>query len=88
LIGLADRAATWFAEANWPKEEVVSRSGLSPNYTGNQINIQLDMYGMNTYLFHDLLGRLIWLFCHLGDKRSAALALVAGSKIHTPEMLN
>jgi hypothetical protein len=28
LIGLADRAATWLAEANWPKEEVVSRSDL------------------------------------------------------------
>jgi hypothetical protein len=33
LIGLADRAATWLAEANWPKEEVVSRSDLSPTIT-------------------------------------------------------
>lgn len=86
LIGLADRAVHWFAEANCPKEEVVSRSCLSPIYTGNQINIQLDMYGrINTYKFHDFLGRLIRLFCYLGDKCSAALALVAVSKIHTPE---
>jgi hypothetical protein len=28
LIGSAGRAATWLVEANWPKEEVVSRSDI------------------------------------------------------------